>query len=173
MLLNCKYCGGELDVTEGTVIAECKYCRTKQTLPKASDEGLQNLFNRANALRRRNEFDKAEAAFEKIIEVSGTESEAYWGLILSKYGIEYVEDPESGKMIPTCHRASYDSIISDGDYKSAIEYADSERRALYEEQAREIDRIQKDIIKLAENINFEASYFIEGTSSSDTEEQYE
>ena len=151
MLLNCKYCGGELNVTEGAVIAECKYCRTKQTLPKASDEGLQNLFNRANALRRRNEFDKAEAVFEKIVELNGNEAEAYWGLILSKYGIEYVEDPESGKMIPTCHRASFDSIVSDGDYKSAIEYADAERRTLYEEQAREIDRIQRDILKLSEN----------------------
>lgn len=151
MLLNCKFCGGALDVTEGAAIVQCKYCRTKQTLPKVTNETSNNLFNRANDLRRRNEFDKAETAFEKIIESNGTESEAYWGLVLSKYGIEYVEDPASGEMMPTCHRASYDSIIADGDYKSAIEYADDERRALYEEQAREIDRIQRDILALAQN----------------------
>ena len=150
MLLNCKFCGGELEITEGAKITTCKYCRTTQTLPVIKDEQSSNLFNRANALRRRCDFDKAEAAFEKIIESDGTESEAYWGLVLSKYGIEYVEDPESGKMIPTCHRASYDSIVADGDYKSALEYADEERKALYVEQASEIDRIQKDILTLAE-----------------------
>ena len=150
MLLNCKFCGGELEITEGAKITTCKYCRTTQTLPVIKDEQSSNLFNRANALRRRCDFDKAEAAFEKIIESDGTEAEAYWGLVLSKYGIEYVEDPESGKMIPTCHRASYDSIVADGDYKSALEYADEERKALYVEQASEIDRIQKDILSLAE-----------------------
>ena len=151
MLLNCKFCGGDLDVTEGTTIAECKYCRTKQTLPKEEDDSIRNLFNRANALRRRCEFDKAEAIYEKIIEAVPNESEAYYGLVLCKYGIEYVDDRVSGKMIPTCHRASYDSIIADGDFKSALEYADGARRVLYEEQAREIDRIQRDILALAQN----------------------
>lgn len=151
MLLNCKFCGGELEITDGDKITTCKYCRTTQTLPVIKDESASNLFNRANALRRRCDFDKAETAFEKIIEADGTEAEAYWGLVLSKYGIEYVEDPESGKMIPTCHRASYDSIASDGDYKSALEYADEERKAIYIEQAKEIDRIQKEILTLAEN----------------------
>ena len=150
MLLNCKFCGGELDVTEGVTIAECKYCRTKQTLPKEKDDSIRNLFNRANSLRRRCEFDKAEAVYEKIVEAAPNESEAYYGLVLCKYGIEYVDDKVSGKMIPTCHRASYDSIIADGDFKSATQYADSERRALYEEQAKEIDRIQKDILALAQ-----------------------
>ncbi len=150
MLFNCKFCGGELEITEGAGITTCKYCRTSQTLPITKDETLHNLFNRANSLRRRCDFDKAEAAFEKIIEMDGTEAEAYWGLVLSKYGIEYVDDKATGKMVPTCHRASYDSLVSDEDYKSALEHADGERRALYEEQAREIDRIQKDILALAQ-----------------------
>ncbi len=151
MLLNCKFCGGDLDITEGEKITTCKYCRTTQTLPVIKEEQSSNLFNRANALRRRCDFDKAEAAFEKIIEAEGTEAEAYWGLVLSKYGIEYVDDKATGKMIPTCHRASYDSVIADEDYKSALKYADGERRALYEEQAKEIDRIQRDILALAQN----------------------
>ena len=141
MLLNCKFCGNELKISENDKITTCKYCRTTQTLPVIKDEHIGNLFNRANDLRRRCDLDKAEAAFEKLIEADGTEAEAYWGLVLSKHGIEYVEDPESGKMLPTCHRASYDSIVSDGDYKSALEYADEERRAIYVEQAKEIYRI--------------------------------
>ncbi len=150
MIFNCKVCGGELDVNAGMSIAECKYCRTKQTVPKVADENLQNLFNRANSLRIRGDFDKAEKLYEKILESEDTQSEAYWGLILCKYGIEYVDDPATGRKIPTCHRASYDSVISDEDYKSAIEYADGEQRTIYEEQAKEIDRIQKDILALAQ-----------------------
>ncbi len=143
-------CGGDLEIAEGVSIAECDYCGTKQTVPKAIDENLQNLFNRANTLRIKSEFDKAEKLYEKIIQADTTQSEAYWGLILCKYGIEYVDDPATFKKIPTCHRASYDSIIADDDYKSAIENADLSQRAIYEEQAKEIDRIQKEILALAQ-----------------------
>ncbi len=149
-LFKCKMCGGDLEIAEGVTIAECEYCGTKQTVPKAMDENLQNLFNRANTLRMKSEFDKAEKLYEKIIQADSTQSEAYWGLILCKYGIEYVDDPKTYKKIPTCHRASYDSIIADDDYKAAIEYADMSQRILYEEQAKEIDRIQKDILALAQ-----------------------
>lgn len=149
-LFKCKMCGGDLEIADGAAIAECEYCGTKQTVPKAMDENLQNLFNRANTLRIKSEFDKAERLYEKIIQADTTQSEAYWGLILCKYGIEYVDDPATFKKIPTCHRASYDSIIADDDYRSAIENADAAQRAIYEEQAREIDRIQKDILALAQ-----------------------
>ena len=149
-LFKCKMCGGDLEIAEGVTIAECEYCGTKQTVPKAMDENLQNLFNRANTLRIKSEFDKAEKLYEKIIQADITQSEAYWGLILCKYGIEYVDDPATFKKIPTCHRASYDSIIADDDYRSALENADMSQRAIYEEQAKEIDRIQKDILALAQ-----------------------
>lgn len=149
-IFKCKMCGGDLEITEGISIAECEYCGSKQTLPSVMDENLQNIFNRANTLRIKSEFDKAEKLYEKIIESDSTQAEAYWGLILCKYGIEYVDDPATFKKVPTCHRASYDSIIADDDYKSALQYADGAQRAVYEEQAKEIDRIQKEILALAQ-----------------------
>ena len=123
-LLKCKMCGGSLEVAAGETIIECEYCGTQQTLPKTTDENIQALFNRANLLRQKNEFDKAEAVYEKILEADDTEAEAYWGVILCKFGIEYVEDPKTYKRIPTCHRTSYDSIVADEYYKKAIENAD-------------------------------------------------
>jgi tetratricopeptide (TPR) repeat protein len=143
-------CGGDLEILDGGSIAECEYCGTKQTVPSDMNENMQNLFNRANTLRIKSEFDKAEKLYEKIIQSDTTQSEAYWGLILCKYGIEYVDDPVTFKKIPTCHRASYDSVIADEDYKSVLKNADFAQRALYEEQAKEIDRIQKDIVALAQ-----------------------
>ena len=87
-IFKCKMCGGNLEVSEGATVAECEYCGTNQTVPKVVDDNLQNLFNRANTLRIKSEFDKAEKLYEKIIQVDTTQSEAYWGLILCKYGIE-------------------------------------------------------------------------------------
>ncbi len=149
-IFKCKMCGGDLEIAAGATIAQCDYCGTKQTVPKVSDENLQNLFNRANTLRIKSEFDKAEKLYEKIVQADSTQADAYWGLILCRYGIEYVDDPATFQKIPTCHRASYDSVIADEDYKAAIEHADGAQREVYEQQAREIDRIQKEILALAQ-----------------------
>lgn len=149
-LFKCKMCGGNLEVADGSAIAECEYCGTKQTVPKANDEKLQNLFNRANMLRIKNEFDKAEELYEKIIQEDSTQAEAYWGLLLCRYGIEYVDDSVTHQKVPTCHRASFESILSDEDYQAALENADMSQRAIYEEQAEEINRIQKEILSLAQ-----------------------
>lgn len=147
-IYRCKMCGGDLSVVEGESYCTCEFCGTKQTIPTVTDEGLQNLFNRANLLRMKSEFDKAAEIYEKILQQSSTESEAYWGLILCKYGIEYVEDPATNKRIPTCHRTSYDAVTVDEDYKNALKYADTVQRGIYEEQAREIDRIQRGILDI-------------------------
>ena len=140
-----------MDVQEAAKVVECDYCGTQQTVPKVIDENLQNIFNRANSLRMRSEFDKAEQIYEKIIAMDSTQAEAYWGLILCRYGIEYVDDPKTLKKIPTCHRASYNSVAADEDFKSALEYADISQKVIYEREAEEIDRIQKEILSIAQN----------------------
>ena len=148
-LLKCKMCGGSLEVVAGETIIECEYCGTQQTLPKTTDENIQSLFNRANLLRQKSEFDKAEAVYEKIIEADHTEAEAYWGAILCKFGVEYVEDPKTYKRIPTCHRTSYDSIVADEYYKKALEAADISQRTIYEAEAKKIDEIQRGILSVS------------------------
>ena len=150
-IFKCKMCGGELNVAEDLTVFECEYCGTKQTVPTSKDENLQGLFNRANILRMKCEFDKAEKIYEKIIENDDTQAEAYWGLILCKYGIEYVEDPATFKKIPTCHRTSYDAVTTDEDYKSALSHADTLQKSIYEAEAVEIDRLQKEILAISRN----------------------
>lgn len=145
-------CGGTMEMTNES-IAVCEYCGTQQTVPTVQDSNLQGLFNRANTLRIKCEFDKAEQLYEKIISIDNTLAEAYWGLILCKYGIEYVEDPKTFKRIPTCHRTSFDSIIADEDYNCAIDFADSASQKLYVAEAKEIDRLQKEILSLSQKEN--------------------
>ena len=148
-VFKCKMCGGELDVQEGQTIATCDYCGTKQTVPSDCSEELRTLYNRANVLRMKSEFDKAEQIYERIITVDPKQAEAYWGALLCKYGIEYVEDPKTYKRIPTCHRVSYDAMEADEYYKLALDNADSVQRKIYEEEAKYIDEVQKEILAIS------------------------
>ncbi len=150
-IIKCKMCGGTLEINNNETVAVCEYCGTKQTLPKSNDEVVSNLFNRANNLRLKCEFDKAEQVYEKILEVDNTEAEAHWGIVLCKYGIEYVEDPKTYTRIPTCHRTSYDSILADSAYLSAIANADGYQKVLYEEEAKKINDIQRGILSIVKN----------------------
>ena len=63
-----------------------------------------------NKLRFNCEFDKAAGIYENIVADFPEEAEGYWGLLLCRYGIEYVDDPATGKKVATCHRSSFDSI---------------------------------------------------------------
>lgn len=148
-VFKCKMCGGRLEVDEHSRIVECEYCGTRQTLPKMENEKTSGLFDRAGDLRRQNEFDKAEALYEQILEIDNSDAEVYWSLVLCKYGIEYVEEPDSGKRIPTVHRAQFTSIFADENFKRAIEYADDEQKKLYSKEAEKIEQIQKEIIEIS------------------------
>ena len=145
-VLECKACGGRLDILPGSHIAFCLYCGAANTVPKSEKA---NLYNRANYLRRNNEFDKAMDAYGDILKEYPTEAEAYWGIVLCKYGVEYVEDPKYGKRVPTCHRTQYDSVMIDSDYLQAVECSDGETRALYVKEAEQVDKIQKGILELS------------------------
>ena len=147
----CKMCGGTIEFEQGDVVGVCDSCGTKQTLPKTSDDVIANLFNRANNLRLKCEFDKAEQIYEKIVQQDDSEAEAHWGIVLCKYGIEYVEDPKTFQRIPTCHRTLFDAVTADPDYLAAVDYSNAAQQSLYESEARAIDRIQKDILAIVKN----------------------
>lgn len=150
-IIKCKMCGGDLNIIEGASTAECEFCGSVQTVPKVDDEKKLTLFARANRLRAACEFDKAAGIYEAIVADFQEEAEAYWGLVLCKYGIEYVDDPATGKKIPTCHRSSFDSIMDDSDLEQALENADPAARKVYREEAKAIEEIRKGIIAVSAN----------------------
>ena len=150
MIYKCKICGGSLDIQPGIGICVCEYCGTKQSVPNLEDDRRANLYDRANHFRRNNDFDKAMRIYESILELDQTDAEAYWSLILCKYGIEYVEDPNTHKRVPTCNRTQFGSIYADDDYKAAIQYADAGQRELFEAEAEVIEGIQKEILSISQ-----------------------
>ena len=148
-IIKCKMCGGDLNIEAGMTVAECEYCLTRQTVPTADNEKKLTLFARANRLRAACEFDKAASVYESIVAEFPTEAEAYWGLVLCRYGIEYVDDPATGKKIPTCHRSSFESILEDPDFEQALENADAVSRKVYREEAKAIEDIRRRIVELS------------------------
>ena len=148
-IIKCKMCGGDLNVEENSQIAVCEYCGTQQTVPKQDNEKKLTLFARANRLRFACEFDKAAGVYESIVVEFPEEAEAYWGLVLCKYGIEYVDDPATGKKVPTCHRSSFDSVLEDANFELVMEYADVVTRKLYREEAKAIEELRRGIIEVS------------------------
>lgn len=152
MIIKCKMCGGDIAFNPGDTYGTCEYCGSTSTIPQAEDENKLNRYNRANHFRRQCEFDKAVAAYEKLLEQDDTDAEAHWGAVISRYGIEYVEDPASKKRVPTCHRVQVAGILADADYLAALENApDAASRDLYKQQAAEIAEIQKGILAISAN----------------------
>ena len=152
MIIKCKMCGGDIDFIPGATYGTCEYCGSMSTIPQAEDENKLNRYNRANHFRRQCEFDKAVAAYEKILEQDDTDAEAHWGAVISRFGIEYVEDPATHQRIPTCHRVQVASILTDEDYLAAVENApDEESRRIYQEEAARIAEIQKGILAISAN----------------------
>ena len=63
-VLECRQCGASLDIDEGRKIVYCQYCGSANAISYADRFGL---YNRANHLRRLNEFDRAIGVYEDIL----------------------------------------------------------------------------------------------------------
>lgn len=148
-ILRCKMCGGDLHIQDGRTVAICEYCGTKQTVPTADNEKKMALFSRANRLRFNCDFDQAASLYETIVAEFPDEAEAYWGLVLCKYGIEYVDDPATGKKIPTCHRTSFDNVMDDSNFEIVIKKADILARQVYLDEGQKIENLRKDILTVS------------------------
>lgn len=149
MIFKCKICGGELNVERGQSIVECEYCGVRQTLPRFLDENTKLMYDRANNYLMHNEFDKAENIYNQILFADREDADAYWSLVLCKYGISYVKDPKTQKYVPTCNRTYYSSIFDGENYKNAIKYADAEKAELFKTDAKTIDDIQRGIVAIS------------------------
>ncbi len=150
MIIKCRMCGGDIEFSPGDSFGRCTHCASISTLPRTDEAEKLNIYNRAGRFRMHGEFDRALAMYEKLLEQDDTDSEAHWGAVLSRYGIEYVEDPATKKRIPTCHRLQMASILTDEDYRATLQFApDEQSREIYRGQAKEIANLQKGILEIS------------------------
>lgn len=149
MTYKCKICGGSTTLDTKNGIAICEYCGTKQALPLFTDDSERLLYESGNNYLLHSEYDKAENVFNQLLTIKPNAAELYWDLVLCKYGVTYVKDPKTQKYIPTCNRTHYTPIFSDENYKKAVELSSGEKKALFENDAKTIDNIQKGIIAVS------------------------
>ncbi len=141
----CDTCGGALRYSADGLKGVCPYCGNEYNFTDGKSEALALALSRANAYRLNCDFDEAIGEYRLITANNPEDAEAHWGLALSKYGIEYVADPATGRRTPTCHRTLKESILDDEDYLAAVKYADDGLAASYRAKAEEIDRLQRAI----------------------------
>ena len=151
MILKCKMCGGDIELSADKTFGTCEYCGSTMTFPKVDDEQRANRFNRGNQFRRAGEFDKALAVYERIVQEDEDDAEAHWCCALCRFGIEYVEDPNTFEYLPTCHRASFDSFLEDVDYLAALEHSNGITRRQYQKDAQKIAEVQRGILATSQN----------------------
>ncbi|MBR6366400.1 MAG: hypothetical protein IKS10_09955 [Lachnospiraceae bacterium] len=141
-VMNCKMCGNPLFVMDGMTTRECTTCKTVQTVPKnISNENL-DMINRATAFRQSGDYDKATKIYKDLV-AREQDADLFWGLVLCRYGVHYVDDASSGRKIPACDNPQYQSVLADDNYLRACELATPEQYELFSEEARIIAAIQK------------------------------
>ena len=135
----CYQCGGEYVAHGGRAV--CAYCGAVRPEEITGEEAslLYHAFQRL----RLAEFADAEQDFDDIIRRYPGNAQAYWGRLLSRYGIKYERDYD-GRQIPTCYAATIESVLDSADYHSALEYADGETRAVFREHAEYIERVRRE-----------------------------
>lgn len=148
MIYKCKMCGGDVDINENESIATCQYCNSKQTISDLNSGEIARMYYRATALRQRYEFNQAISIYNDIAGMQSKSPEPYWGILLCKYGIEYVDDPKTSKKVPVFTKVVFDNIENDFDAATVLMYSSGEAKKLYEEQLAEIESIRKRIVSV-------------------------
>ena len=132
----CNVCGANLIYKDGRWV--CPACGAYKE-EEISNEEVTLLYNASQKLRLAS-FDDAEELYADIVKKYPKNSEAHWGLVLSRYGIKY-EDDYDGRKLPTCYAATMESFLSDKEYLAALSCApDAKVKAYYEEQGKIIEK---------------------------------
>ncbi len=145
----CRACGAPISNTEKSDRLECEYCGSVFFYTEESEK-ISQIKEKASSLFQSCDFDGAKSLYQSIV-MTQDDAEAYWFIALSKYGIQFVDDPKTQKKIPTCHRTLYEPILKDTDYLNALNFAPEDIREQYEIMAKNIDAIQKGILSIVES----------------------
>lgn len=140
--LKCYNCGSDVLVSEGSHIGICSFCTAEIPVPQQMNSAASDL-SRANRLLSESRFEEARELYREVLIQTPFESAACWGFAVSEYGIEFVQDPNTARLLPTLHRLSTQRFSEYLYVKKAIEYApDHETRQFYIDQSALIDQIQ-------------------------------
>ncbi len=146
--LRCPNCGGTMEqIAVGRY--KCNFCKKESVIKNDSNE-LVFALNTAARYRAKKDFDSAMEEYERAIGIDPTCSDAYWGMFLSEYGIEFVKDPQSGEYKPTvCHRIQTTPVANNFNFKKALELAVSDGRDSLIAMSKQIDVVREQLLSMS------------------------
>lgn len=148
--MECKCCGARMNpANERGGVIQCAYCGYFFTRPKKEVTPAVLSFLRTGEHELDVcKFDEAYTAYQKAAQLDSKEPEAYWGMALAQFKIQYLKDNVNNRLQPICHEISDRKFTDSKNFLSAIRYATEEQRKQYESKGEEIDYIQGEFFKL-------------------------
>ena len=163
----CEGCGAALDYTlyKGGII-ECNKCFRENTVPPPDidDDSKQLMFTGKLNLKAR-KFKDALFAFRELADKCPEEAEAYWGMALAEFNVQYVYDinreteDAADKLQVLCKEIDKKFTESEN-YKNAIKYASKEQRKVYERKGADIDTVREQFLHFKDEQHLEYDCFI-------------
>ncbi len=153
----CKTCGTALEALAAqskNELVECPSCFNVWTIPRKETSPAAIAFLRMGEHELdTGRFDDAFSAYQKAAELAPEESEAYFGMALAAFRVQYLKDEakEPPRMQPICYEISGKSFSADANYLHAVELAGREKKRVYRERASEIDEIRDQFFAFQES----------------------
>ncbi len=132
----CKCCTAPVDPREAVGrVLRCKHCGSVFTLAKETEPEVTALLRMGEHDLDACKFDEAYTAYRRAAELDGEEPEAYFGMALASFKVQYLKDEaaELPRLQPICHEISEKSFSADGNYLRALELASKEKGAAIDE----------------------------------------
>ncbi len=149
--LFCKCCGALLDpaTAVGRVI-RCTFCGGAFLMSRDASSKAQSFLDQGEHDLDTCKFDEAYTAYQKAAELDKEEPEAYFGMALATFKVQYLKDvaADPPRLQPICHEISEKKFTEDVNYLRAYRYATDEQRAEYEKKGEEIDYILGEFFRL-------------------------
>ncbi|MCQ2771075.1 MAG: toll/interleukin-1 receptor domain-containing protein [Clostridia bacterium] len=162
MLDSCHICGASLMKLHGTV--KCVACGAVYENLYSNEENV--LLENAFETLANTSFEEAEQLFCDLNKNYPENGEAYWGCLLSKYGIKYEKDYD-GTMVPTFYKVPDSNMIEDSLLKEAIHNSTENVAHYFESEAKKLEALR---IEWVEKASKEPSFDIFISHKSDLED---
>ena len=158
--IRCPYCNTPLDIKnakDGVLKCSCLDCHEAITLPKDNQtDDVKQLIENGKIKLNICHFKEALELFNAAIEKAPNEPEAYFNYALARYQIQYLRDLKNRRMQPICHVYRDRPFREDQSYRKALSLATDAQKEVYENKAKEIEKIQMEFAKLEkQKINYD------------------
>ena len=149
----CKTCGEPLSLERAKDgVIECEFCASRFTLPKlTADQKVVSFLLQGEHDLDTGKFEDAYTAFFKASELDKTEPEAYFGMALAEFKVQYIKDEVNNRLQPICHEVTDKDFCDGANFLKALRYATEAQRAEYERKGEEINYIKDEFFKIAES----------------------